>query len=58
MENVMVNITTVKNSDRYKFIESVLGAPHLTVFKDGKTVALWDVEDADKKALEEIEKEN
>ena len=52
----MTNINVIKGTDRYNFIESILGQPHLTVFKDGKTIALWYVDDADKKALEEMEK--
>jgi len=50
----MQNINVAKNSGRYKFIESILGAPHMTVFKEGKTVALWYVEDADKKVVDEM----
>lgn len=53
----MTNINCIKDSDRAKFVESILGAPHLTVFKDGKTVTLWYVDDADKKTIEELEKE-
>jgi len=54
----MQNINVIKGSERYKFIEAILGAPHMTVFKDGKTVALWYVTEEDKKAVDEMEKEN
>ena len=53
----MTSINTAKGSDRYDFIESFLGTPHMTVFKDDKTIAVWYLEEADKKVLEEMEKE-
>ena len=54
----MININTAKNSDRAKFIESILGSPHMTVFKDGKAIVVWCVSEEDKKVLDEMEKEN
>jgi hypothetical protein len=53
----MVNINVYKDSVRYDFLESILGVPHLTVHKDGKEIALWYVDESDKKVLEEMEKE-
>lgn len=53
----MTNINTAKNSDRAKFIESILGSPHMTVFKDSKEIVVWCVSEDDKKALDEMEKE-
>ena len=53
----MTNINVIRGSERYEFVESVLGQPHMTVFKDGKTIALWYMEETDKKVLEEMEKE-
>lgn len=54
----MVNINCLKNSDRCKFITEVMGNPHMTVFQNGKEVALGYVVDEDKKVLEEMEMEN
>lgn len=54
----MVNINCLKNSDHYKSISEILGDHHMTVFKDGKEIAIWYVSEEDKKVLEEMEKEN
>lgn len=54
----MVNINCLQDSDRGKFITDVLGAPHMTVYQNGKKVAIWYVTEDDKKVLEEMEKEN
>ena len=54
----MININTAKNSDRAKFIESILGSPHMTVFNNGKAISVWCISEEDGKALAEMEKEN
>ena len=54
----MTHINTTKNSDRAKFIESILGSPHMTVFKDGKEIVVWCITDEDKVVLDEMEKQN
>ena len=54
----MTNINTAKNSERAKFIESILGSPHMTVFKDGRAIVVWCISDDDNKALAEMEKDN
>jgi hypothetical protein len=54
----MININVAKNSERYKFIESILGSPHTTAYHNGKEIALWYVTEEDKKVLDEMEKEN
>ena len=54
----MQNINVTKGSERYNFIVSILGMEHMTVFKEGKPIALWYIEPEDKKVLEEMEKEN
>lgn len=56
-ERFMTHINTNKDTERFKFIESVLGTPHMTVFKDGKEIAVWCISNEDKKVLEEMEKE-
>jgi len=53
----VININVIKGSARYEFLESILGNPHLTINKDGKEIALWYVDEADKKVLEEMEME-
>ena len=53
----MTHINVTKGSERYNFIVSILGMEHMTVFKEGKPIALWYVEEEDKKVLEEMEKE-
>lgn len=50
----MVNVNAIKDSTRFEFIKSMLGNPHTTVFKDDKVIALWYIEEDDKKALEEM----
>jgi hypothetical protein len=53
----MININTAKNSERAKFIESILGSPHMIVNKDGKAISVWCISEEDKKVLDEFEKE-
>ena len=53
----MINVTAVKGAKRYDFVASILGLPHMTVFKDGKEIALWYVTEDDKAVLDEMEKE-
>ena len=54
----MTHINTTKNSERAKFIESILGSPHMTVFNDGKEVVVWCISSEDKVVLDEMEKQN
>jgi len=53
----MQNINVAKNSGKYKFIESILGAPHMTAWNENKEIAVWYVEAEDKKAVDEMVKE-
>ena len=54
----MTHINTTKNSERAKFIESILGSPHMTVFNDGKEIVVWCISSEDKVVLDEMEKQN
>jgi len=54
----MQNINVTKGSERYNFIVSILGMEHMTVFKEGKPIALWYISDSDKKTIEEMEIES
>jgi len=53
----MININVAKNSERYNFIVSILGNPHMTAFHNAKEIAVWYVTEEDKKVIEEMEKE-
>ena len=52
-----VNINVAKNSERYAFIEAILGKPHTTAFHNSKEIALWYITEEDKKVLDEMERE-
>jgi hypothetical protein len=54
----MTTITAKKGTDRYNFIEEMIGPCHTTVHKDGKVIGAWQVEKADAEVMENMLKES